>query len=73
MEYPFEFELDIVEYFKSNYIEGNKDILEEILVVLRMKGYSQMKTVFLLIKEANFSFINANRMVLNSIAWNNKI
>ena len=63
---------EMVDCFKSTYVEGNNDSLQKALIALKEKGCSQMQSVILLINEGKFSWKDANSIILNSIAWNGK-
>lgn len=65
----FDVSNEIKNYFKKHY-RKNTNELEILLIKLKELGCSQMQTVFLLVNEANYSFRDANKIVLNSKAWN---
>jgi hypothetical protein len=68
MEIPAIIDEEMRSYFKQNYKDGQS--LENVLIELKERGYSQMQSVFLLIEQLKLSFVEANRIVLNSKAWN---
>jgi hypothetical protein len=55
-------------FFRSNY-NNDEESLQNTLVGLKQMGYSQMQSLFLLIEELGMSFMDANKTVLNSKAW----
>ena len=61
---------EMIDCFKSIYVEGNNESLQKALMALKEKGFSQMAGVGVLMKVAAFSFTEANSIVLNSKAWN---
>ena len=70
MEVPVIITEEMRAYFKATYDSGNIGSLETILIELKEKGCTQMQSLFLLIEQLQMSFTDANRLVLNSIAWN---
>ena len=70
MELPKILNEEMKEIFKETYINDKPESLEVALQILKNKGYSQMQSIFLLIEILNLSFIEANRTILNSKAWN---
>ncbi|MFL9482683.1 hypothetical protein ACI6Q2_07870 [Chitinophagaceae bacterium LWZ2-11] len=71
MENIFPASEEAKEYFKKKYVKHDEELLQEIMIYLRDMGCSQMQTLFLLVAEADFSFKDANKTILNSKAWNN--
>jgi hypothetical protein len=56
-------------YFRTHYDTSSTNSLEDILIKLKSKGYSQMQSVFLLVDELKIAFGEANQVILNSKAW----
>ncbi|MBC7424204.1 MAG: hypothetical protein H7334_12200 [Ferruginibacter sp.] len=56
-------------FFKNNYIKSNPESLQEVLVSLKVLGYTQNESLFLLYREMGISFIRANKIISNSKAW----
>jgi hypothetical protein len=61
---------EVLLLFRANYNKKDDNNLQKTLTKLKEMGVSQMESVFLLIKELNFSFTKANLTILNSEAWN---
>lgn len=70
MEIPRILNDEMKNIFNQTYIKENPESLEVALQSLKNKGYSQMQSIFLLIEILKLSFVDANRIILNSKAWN---
>jgi hypothetical protein len=70
MQLPVDINDKMRRLFKENFVESNPDSMETALQSLKDNGYSQMQSIFLLIDVLQLSFIEANRVILNSKAWN---
>ena len=70
MEIPAIIDDNMRNYFKENYHSTDSNSIEHVLLGLKIRGYSQMQSIFLLIEQLKLSFIDANRIILNSKAWN---
>ncbi|RYU91771.1 hypothetical protein [Emticicia agri] len=56
-----------IEYFNKNY---DVNTIEELLLGLRAMGASQIETIRVLRSELKLSLPEADKIVLNSEAWN---
>ena len=59
---------NIEQLFRDKY-RGNEESLQEVLLLLKGIGCTQLETVRLLINELNLSLKEADSIVLNSKAW----
>lgn len=60
----------VKEYFREKYSKSDESShTQELIAELKNRGCSQMQTVFLFVNEGGVSFTEANRIVLNSDAW----
>lgn len=69
MELPEIITDEMRDYFIGVYLK-NPDSLQDILIELNIRGCSQMQSVVLLMEQLNLSLVEANRIILNSLAWN---
>jgi hypothetical protein len=69
MDLPFSVDEEVRNFVKNNFLKDNKESIERIIQYLRDRNFSQMQTVFLLMKEVKISIGEANRFVLNSKTW----
>lgn len=62
---------EMKEIFRTKY-RNDPESLQDVLLILKSKGISQMQSVKLLIEEMNLSLSDADNIVLNSRAWINE-
>ncbi len=70
MSSPIQLSEKMKEYFRANYKNGDEESLQNTLIGLKRSGYSQMESLFLMVEEGGMTFVEANRTILNSRAWN---
>ena len=70
MTVPIELNQEMRDIFQEFYLPKNPKSLETALIMLKKRGYSQLQSVFLIVESLQLSFAEANRIILNSEAWN---
>jgi hypothetical protein len=70
MTYPIDINQEMLNCFDNYYVGNDPKSLEVVLFKLREKGYSQMQSAFLLMEKLHLAFIEANLIVMKSLAWN---
>ncbi|OQP68408.1 hypothetical protein [Niastella populi] len=57
-------------FFKENYINDDKESLEQILIAFRKKRCSNIAIVMLLVEQLDISMEKANNILVNSRSLN---
>jgi hypothetical protein len=53
----------------KDYYDGTIDSLQKVLTSLKEKSYSQAQAVRLIMAEMKLSLVDADKIVIHSIAW----